>query len=161
MFGIGESNSNHPALKGFSSTWEAVKHVGKKTLKGAAKWGMILGIGGLVLAGLSMFTPIGILATASSYLFGTTGIFTSLGLAGLTAGAVGGAVIGALKGVGSADEAVQEAEERRILNYDRGSARAQRDMLFNIQAAQQMAAAQGVSPGALPMGRGQNGPGIG
>lgn len=143
-----------------SDAWQATKHVVKSAVKGAAKWGMILGVAGVAVAALSFLTPVGYIATLSSAVFGTTGIFTSMGMAGLSAGAIGGAVLGALKGIGSADEAIDAAQEQRVLNETRAIQRAQSNALFAAQLQKQMdGGGMMVNPNMLPGGN--KGQGIG
>lgn len=168
MFGFGEDEEvRHPALKSFSPTIETVKHVIKSTIKGAAKWALI---GGAVMVGLALL-PVGAVGVVGGLLntltFGASGaiagalgigggtsLLASAGLTGLTTGAIGGAVIGGLKGITSADEAVEVAEERKMMAYNNAAMRARSEAMMSAKYAGMGGVAPGMSPG---MARGMGG----
>lgn len=157
MFGFGEGTS-HPAEMGFlGKLWEGTKHVLGKTLKwagyGAATGGAVGAVVGLpFLAPLLIASPF--VGTGAAVL---TGLFTSGGITGaLAAGAmgvlgtiglpvlVGAAVVGGLAaaagaffGLRGAGDAVAEANDEQIANFDRGQMRVERSKMMDLKMQQQ------------------------
>ncbi|MFW0777441.1 MAG: hypothetical protein ACN2B6_06960 [Rickettsiales bacterium] len=187
-FGFSEDPNDpvetHPALKHFSPTGEYLKSGLRGGLKGALKGALIAGIitaavlavgGAVILGGLgAALTAIPVVGWALGPTAAVAGATTGAGLAtaggmsvvasmALLGAKIGGA-FGAGKGLINGDEAVAEAEERRIMNYERAQQRKQNEATFamNMQR-QQMAMGGGmaVSPGMIPdMGRGAQDQGI-
>jgi hypothetical protein len=131
-------------LKGFSSTWEAIKHVGGKVLKGAAKGALIVGA---ISAAVAFFTPMGWMAGIAG-LVGLGGGMTGIVTSGLLLGAAAGGGIGLLSGVGSAGEAVDEAQERAMLQSGQKAELARRERMAAYQEAamaQRLGAGESIS----------------
>lgn len=170
MFGLFGNDEDpamaHPAMQGFSSGGERLKHIIKSTVKTAAKWALI---GGLVLGAVALIpaAPVGAIGAVLSHVPLIGGFFSGAAgtsilaggaLQGLAIGGVAGAVGGALKGIVTSDEALAEAQERRIVSYDRMAQMARNEQMYAMNMQRGMG---GFSPGMTPMGRDMDGPGIG
>jgi hypothetical protein len=116
----------HPALKNFSSTWEAVKIVGSKALKWAA-------VGAVALGGLALIpaAPLGILSSVVTFL---TGAESSMGMATIVAGLIKGAtiggILGAVKGVGGVSKALEDRKQDVIADYEQANVANERAQLM-------------------------------
>lgn len=145
----------HPAaLSTGEKIWEGVKHIGKKALK----WGAFVALAGGVVGAAVAFGP-----AAFTALFSTGGgiaLETAAITKGLMFGGAIGALLGAAKSVGDLPEAIQQAEDRKIANYERGEARQMKVAMMQQQLGASQGAVAGVSPSLL-QGRGQDGPGMG
>ncbi len=141
------SEKEHPALKSFNTTWEAVKHIGGKALKWAA-------YGAIALAALSFIIPIaptaGILGSIVSVFTGgaqgatwTAAVLTKA----MTMGAVAGGMMGAASGVGSLGGALDERKQDCIADYEQAAVSRQR-AAFMQQRSQSVGGGGSVAPGA-------------
>jgi len=106
--------AEHPALKDFSPTWEGFKHIAGKALKWAAIGAVALGLLALIPA-----AGAGIIATAVNFVTGLFGVTastpgTTILLAALTKGAMVGAVLGGISGVGGVAKAIEDRKMDKI-----------------------------------------------
>lgn len=162
MFGSNENEDEieHPALAKFSPTVETIKHVARKALKWAVVGGLIGGIalalipGGAAVIGGGLASVVG-WNSATGFL--ASGVVKSFITGALTVGGISAAV-GAVSGLASADDAMEDRKEQVIAAYERAEERALKMSAIEARqenVRQQLAArAQtiGISPGqGLPM----------
>jgi hypothetical protein len=127
--------------RGFSATWEAVKHVAKKAVKWAALAAVVAGVGGAVFGVMPLLGA----ATALDGM-----------IAGVQWGAALGAIAGAVSGMGGAADAVEDAREAAIAKERGAEVRQLRVAAIKQQQAARAGLPGGVSPGYSPgMGAGE------
>lgn len=142
-----ENEIEHPALAKFSPTVETIKHVAHKALKWAVIGGLVGGI--LLAAGPAIL--------AGLHITGGAALMNSFITGALYAG-TGAAVVGAVSGLATAEDAIEDRKEQVIASYERAEERALKMSAIEARqenVRQQLAArAQtiGISPGqGLPM----------
>lgn len=156
--------SQHPALQGFSRTWESIKFVAGKTLRWMALGAIILGIGFCIIGGAVPAVGAVLGSLVPGWLGGallvgkSTAAFASVAKAGLAWGAIGGAVFGALKGIAGAGEAVEDALQDRISDYNLNRATNERRQVMAAQRQQGLVAAAGQASGPVAPTIGRSGP---
>lgn len=145
-----------------SRMWEETKHVVGKVLKigliGALIGGVVLGLPA-ILAGGSIATVgsglVGLVSTKAAATVAAFGAKSILGAAlpGLMLGGGIGAAIGLVKGVSGAGEAADDAQSAVVERQERALALAERQA--SLMEARQAAMGGGLTPGGMPMGKGQ------
>ncbi len=148
--------SEHPALKSFSPTWEGIKHVAGKALKWAA-WGAAIAAVFIAAPALG----IGALSKAATWVVSKLGggavgaTVTEVMTWGLAKGAVAGAVLGGLAGVGGVAKAIEERKEDHIADYERAVVHEERSELIKRQRVAYNGQGGSVSPN-VSFGQGQD-----
>lgn len=165
-----DAPERHPALANYSRSGTMVKSTAGKVLKygaigglaGGAILGALTAIGGTAL--VAMIPVVGPLLAGAGWISGVgAAAVGSAALTGALYGAALGGGAGLIAGASGASDAADEEEERRINNYERGEARAQRmEALDTARERQRIAMARqsrelGISPGRLPRGGGREG----
>lgn len=121
-----EDEIEHPALKRFSPTVETIKHVTRKALKWAVIGGLIGGIAlalipeGATIVGGGLASIVG-WNSATGFL--ASGVVKSFITGALTVGGLSAAV-GAVSGLASAEDAIEDRKEQVIASYERAEERA-------------------------------------
>lgn len=152
-----ENELQHPALRGFNPTWEGVKIVGGKMLKGAATGAAVIGT--LLLGGGAIVTPI---AAFLGEMFGSGGSKSALAaiefggsfsLPILATSAALGAGVKTLFSLPSISKEIEERKMDMIADYDQMMVARERHRMMNIARNQQAEYGQGVSAPTVGMGR--------
>lgn len=127
----------HPGLKNFNPTWETIKHVGGKALKWAAVTALVVGAAPIALGGL-----VGILPGLSVFQGAAW-----LGAGALQSGAMIGAALGAISGVGGLGDALENRKQDAIADYEQAQVSRERAQMMARSAGQSVPSG-GVSPSA-------------
>lgn len=135
------AEEQEPALQGFSSTAESMKHVVKSTVNGAIKGAMIGGavLGGLLILsymipGLNLVT--GALTLLSGFFPASVGAAIGGGVLNAVIGATAvGAAVGLGSGVIGMDEAVEGRKAELVEQSEREVVRKRARMVGDIQFA--------------------------
>ncbi len=129
-------SSEHPALKEFSLTWEGIKHVGSKMLKGIVYGAAILG--GLAVipgVGAGLVGLLGSLVKVGS----ATGAMAAVTVPALKFGAMVGGILGAVSGISSLGKAIGEREQDVIADYEQNMLARERAVLLSRGRGQSFA----------------------
>lgn len=134
----------HPADKGFNSTWEGFKHIASKAIKAAVLGAIVFAFVPAIVGSIG-----GGLASYFSVKAGAGFAWSAISPA-LSFGALVGGALGAISAVGGLNDAIEDARFDNRANYDQARVSAERERMLG--RGQRVAMAGGVSSPSVGMG---------